>query len=94
MRNIYTKEANPDVDYVLVSIDPEKLKAYSTEEHLDGDQLILLQGSLDDVREFPNMLSYKIQKDLSCRFFAYEYYFCFRQKWLVTLSARRSLRQQ
>lgn len=67
MRNIYTKVDNPDVDYVLVSIDPEKdtpekLKAYAKEEHLDGDQWILLQGGLDDVREFSNVLSMKYKK--------------------------------
>ncbi len=67
MRNIYAKVDNPAVDYLLVSIDPEKdtpekLKAYAKEEHLDGDQWILLQGGLDDVREFSNVLSMKYKK--------------------------------
>jgi len=67
MRNIHEKVADPDVDYVLVSIDPEKdtpekLKAYAKEEHLIGDQWILLQGGLDDVREFSNVLSMKYKK--------------------------------
>lgn len=67
MRNIYDKVDNPDVDYLLVSIDPEKdtpekLKAYAKDEHLEGDQWILLQGGLDDVREFSNVLSMKYKK--------------------------------
>jgi protein SCO1/2 len=67
MRNIYDKVDNPDVDYLLVSIDPEKdtpekLKAYAKEEHLEGDQWILLQGGMDDVREFSNVLSMKYKK--------------------------------
>jgi len=67
MRNIYSKVDDPAVDYVLVSIDPEKdtpekLKAYAKEERLEGDQWILLQGKLDDVREFSNVLSMKYKK--------------------------------
>lgn len=67
MRNIYAKVDNPDVDYLLVSIDPEKdtpvkLKAYAKEEHLEGNQWILLQGGIDDVREFSNVLSMKYKK--------------------------------
>lgn len=67
MRNIYSKVDDPNVDYVLVSIDPEKdtpekLKTYAQEEHLEGDQWILLQGKLDDVREFSNVLSMKYKK--------------------------------
>ncbi|PZX55787.1 SCO family protein [Algoriphagus chordae] len=67
MRNIKNKVDDPNIDYVLVSIDPEKdtpekLKAYAKEEHLEGDQWILLQGTLDDVREFSNVLSMKYKK--------------------------------
>ncbi|MEP0712797.1 SCO family protein [Algoriphagus sp.] len=67
MRNINEKVNNPDVDYLLVSIDPEKdtperLKEYAAEEHLQGDQWILLQGGMDDVREFSNVLSMKYKK--------------------------------
>ncbi|MEB2781731.1 SCO family protein [Algoriphagus sp. C2-6-M1] len=67
MRNINEKVANPAIDFVLVSIDPgrdtpEVLKAYAKEEHLEGDQWTLLQGTVDDVREFSNVLSMKYKK--------------------------------
>src|SRR5690606_21253235 len=56
-----------NIKFVLVSIDPvndtpEKLKAYAKEYQIEGDQWILLQGGVDDVREFSNVLSVKYKK--------------------------------
>lgn len=67
MRSIKEKADNPATKYVLVSIDPKKdtptrLKAYAEQQHLEGDQWILLQGNEDDVREFSNVLSMKYKK--------------------------------
>lgn len=65
MRN--TQEAvgtNPEVQYVFISIDPEtdtpaKLKTYAIQNNMDSPQWIFLNGSLEDVREFANVLSVK-----------------------------------
>lgn len=67
MKNIHSKVADPNVKFLLVSIDPvndtpEKLKAYAKEYQIDGEEWTLLQGSLDDVREFSNVLSVKYKK--------------------------------
>lgn len=67
MRSINQKVNDPAIDFVLVSIDPERdtpevLKAYAKAEHLEGEQWILLQGAVDDVREFSNVLSMKYKK--------------------------------
>lgn len=64
MKNIYSKVNKPHVRYVLVSIDPEtdtpaKLKRFASDNELSGEQWILLQGTVDDVREFANVLSVK-----------------------------------
>ncbi len=67
MRSISQKVASEEVTYLLVSIDPEKdsperLKEYAKEQGLEGTQWILLQGQLDDVREFSNVLSVKYKR--------------------------------
>lgn len=67
MRNIKKKVNNAQVHYLLMSIDPvndtlSRLKEYKTEEELDGDQWILLNGEIDDVRELSNVLSMKYKK--------------------------------
>ena len=67
MRNIFEKVDNSETKYLLVSIDPktdtpERLNAFAKENHLDGDQWVLLQGNEDDVREFSNVLSMKYKK--------------------------------
>jgi protein SCO1/2 len=67
MRNIYSKIDDKTTKYVLVSIDPEvdtpeKLKAFAIENQMDNDQWIFLQGSVDDVREFSNVLAVKYKK--------------------------------
>jgi protein SCO1/2 len=58
---------NPEVKYVMVSIDPkidtpERLKEFAIENQMDNEQWIFLQGSVDDVREFSNVLAVKYKK--------------------------------
>ncbi|HAV26373.1 MAG TPA: SCO family protein [Bacteroidetes bacterium] len=67
MRSISEKVDNKEVKYVLVSIDPEndtpqKLKAFAIENKMDTDQWVFLQGTVDDVREFSNVLSVKYKQ--------------------------------
>jgi protein SCO1/2 len=70
MRNIGKKIKNQDgkdVRYVLVSIDPEVdtpevLKAFAIENEMDSDEWTFLQGSIDDVREFSNVLAVKYKQ--------------------------------
>ena len=67
MRNIKSAVNQSNVQYVLISIDPEtdtpeRLREFAQEEQLDGDQWTLLQGQLDDVREFSNVVSVKYKK--------------------------------
>ncbi len=67
MRNIAAKIENKDVKYVFISIDPEvdtpeKLTAFAKENQMEGDQWIFLQGTVDDVREFSNVLSVKYKQ--------------------------------
>lgn len=67
MRNIHKKVDNSTVKYVLVSIDPEtdtpeRLKAFAIENEMDNDQWVFLQGTVDNVREFSNVLSVKYKK--------------------------------
>jgi len=67
MRNIAQAVDNPAVKYVLVSIDPEtdtpeRLKEFAIENQMDTDQWIFLQGKMDDVREFSNVLSVKYKQ--------------------------------
>lgn len=67
MRNIHDKVNDSTVRYVLVSIDPEndtpkKLKAFAIENQMDGDEWTFLQGTVDDVREFSNVLAVKYKQ--------------------------------
>ena len=67
MRNIHKKVDSKDVRYVLVSIDPEtdtpeRLKEFAIENQMDDEQWIFLQGSVDDVREFSNVLAVKYKQ--------------------------------
>jgi len=67
MRNIFDNVNNSSVKYVLVSIDPEtdspdRLKEFAIENQMDNDQWIFLQGTVDDVREFSNVLAVKYKQ--------------------------------
>ncbi len=67
MRNIYAKVDDRSIKYVLVSIDPEtdtpkRLKEFAIENLMDHEQWIFLQGAIDDVREFSNVLAVKYKK--------------------------------
>ena len=64
MRNIEKETGNDGIKFVMVSIDPEtdtpeRLKEFAIENHMDSDQWVFLNGSVDDVREFANVLSVK-----------------------------------
>lgn len=67
MRNIHDKVDDSSVRYVLVSIDPEndtpeRLKAFAIENQMDGAEWTFLQGTVDDVREFSNVLAVKYKQ--------------------------------
>jgi protein SCO1/2 len=67
MRSIHQKVNNSSIKYVLVSIDPEndtpkRLKEFAIENEMDNEQWIFLQGSVDDVREFSNVLAVKYKQ--------------------------------
>ena len=67
MRSINEKVNNKDVRYVLVSIDPEndtpeRLKEFAIENEMDNNQWVFLQGTVDDVREFSNVLAVKYKQ--------------------------------
>jgi len=67
MRNISEKVNDSNVKYVLVSIDPtndtpEQLKKFAIENEMDNDQWVFLQGKIDDVREFSNVLAVKYKQ--------------------------------
>lgn len=70
MRNIGKKieeKGGKGVRYVLVSIDPEVdspevLKAFSIENEMDSEEWTFLQGTVDDVREFSNVLAVKYKQ--------------------------------
>ncbi|MGJ8761774.1 MAG: SCO family protein [Polaribacter sp.] len=70
MRNIEGKipeKLKKDVQYVLVSIDPNNdtpkvLKAFAIENFMDGEEWTFLQGSEDSVREFANVLAVKYKQ--------------------------------
>ncbi len=67
MRNIEQKVNNPNVRYVLVSIDPEndtpeRLKTFAEENQLSDNKWILLHGTLDDVRELSNVVAVKYMR--------------------------------
>lgn len=59
--------ANNNVQYVLVSIDPEtdtpaRLKAFARSKGMDGSEWTFLQGTPETVREFANVLSVKYKE--------------------------------
>ena len=70
MRNIEDKiptEFKKDVQYVLVSIDPKndtpkKLKEFAIQNYIDDEEWTFLQGTVDDVREFSNVLAVKYKQ--------------------------------
>jgi len=70
MRNIEKQvpEKNlEDVQFVLVSIDPEtdtpkRLKEFAIENYMDGEQWTFLQGTVSSVREFANVLAVKYKE--------------------------------
>jgi protein SCO1/2 len=67
MRNISQKVNDSAIKYVFVSIDPvtdtpERLKAFAIENEMDNNQWVFLHGSIDDVREFSNVLSVKYKQ--------------------------------
>jgi protein SCO1/2 len=67
MRNIHNKVKSSTVKYVMVSIDPETdtpevLKEFAIENEMDNEQWIFLQGSVDGVREFSNVLAVKYKQ--------------------------------
>ena len=67
MRSIYASVNDQTTRYILISIDPEtdtpeRLKEFAIENHMDNDQWVFLQGTLDDVREFANVLAVKYKK--------------------------------
>jgi len=70
MRNIEAqipKEKLKDLNFILVSIDPEtdtpeRLKAFAKENLIDGEQWTFLQGTKSSVREFANVLAVKYKQ--------------------------------
>lgn len=67
MRNIHANVNDETTKYILVSIDPEtdtpeRLKEFAIENQMDNDQWTFLQGTVDDVREFSNVLAVKYKK--------------------------------
>jgi len=70
MRNIEAKipkERLQDLNFVLVSIDPnidtaERLKAFAIENAMDDEHWTFLQGTESGVREFANVLSVKYKE--------------------------------
>ncbi|WP_162416022.1 SCO family protein [Cyclobacterium roseum] len=70
MREIEAKAASQvqlQPRYILVSIDPEndhpeKLKQFASDNGMDGEQWLFLQGTESGVREFANVLSMKYKK--------------------------------
>lgn len=67
MRNIHINVNDETTKYILVSIDPEtdtpkRLKEFAIENQMDNDQWTFLQGTVDDVREFSNVLAVKYKK--------------------------------
>jgi protein SCO1/2 len=67
LRNIHKKVNDSTVKYVLVSINPEtdtpeRLKEFAIENQMDDEQWVFLQGTVDDVREFSNVLAVKYKQ--------------------------------
>lgn len=70
MRNIEAKmpeNGNENLQFVLISIDPEtdtpkRLKEFAIENEMDGEQWTFLQGTKSGVREFANVLAVKYKE--------------------------------
>ena len=70
MRSIEAKipdEYIKDINFVMVSIDPEtdtpkRLKEFAIENYMDDEQWTFLQGSVSGVREFANVLAVKYKQ--------------------------------
>jgi protein SCO1/2 len=68
MRNIEAQiPKNKDLNYVLVSIDPEndtpeRLKKFAIENKMDAEHWTFLQGTVSSVREFANVLAVKYKQ--------------------------------
>ena len=67
MRNIDQSVNNNTIRYIFVSIDPEndtpeRLKEFAKENQMDNEQWTFLQGHMDEVREFSNVLGMKYKK--------------------------------
>jgi len=70
MRNIekqIPEKVKNNVQYVMISIDPEtdtpkRLKAFAIENQMDGQQWTFLQGNMNSVREFANVLAVKYKQ--------------------------------
>ncbi len=68
MRNIENQiPKNNNVQYVMISIDPEtdtpkRLKEFAIENQMDGEQWTFLQGTVSSVREFANILAVKYKE--------------------------------
>jgi len=70
MRSIESKipkDLLNDINFVLVSIDPEtdtpeRLKEFAIENYMDGEQWTFLQGDISSVREFANVLAVKYKQ--------------------------------
>jgi protein SCO1 len=70
MRDIESKmpkEKLGDLNFVLVSIDPEvdnpgRMKAFASENKMDANHWTFLQGTVSSVREFANVLSVKYKQ--------------------------------
>ncbi|PHR72587.1 MAG: SCO family protein [Lutibacter sp.] len=68
MRSIEEKVSkNDDIQYILISIDPEtdtpkRLKEFAIENFMDGKQWTFLQGTESSVREFANVLAVKYKQ--------------------------------
>jgi protein SCO1 len=65
--NQISADKKQDVQYVLVSIDPEndtpeKLKKFAIEKNMDGAEWTFLQGNVNTVQEFANVLSVKYKQ--------------------------------
>jgi protein SCO1/2 len=67
VRAIHDSLNNKNIQYVFVSMDPEKdtperLKAYAKENKMTAPEYVFLQGSEDDVRELSNILNVKYKR--------------------------------
>jgi len=46
----------------LLTDTPERLKEFAIENEMDNEQWVFLQGTVDDVREFSNVLAIKYKQ--------------------------------